>query len=31
MNLSELYKSEDYRKYLENFITENRKQKFDDV
>lgn len=31
MNLSELYKSEDYRKYLENFITENRKQKFDEV
>jgi len=31
MNLSELYKSEDYRKYLEDFITENRKLKFDEV
>ncbi len=31
MNLSELYKSEDYRKYLEDFITESRKQKFDEV
>lgn len=31
MNLSELYKSEDYRRYLEDFITENRKQKFDEV
>ena len=31
MDLSELYKSEDYRSYLEDFITENRKQKFDEV
>ncbi|SFN35434.1 tRNA (guanosine-2'-O-)-methyltransferase [Paenimyroides ummariense] len=31
MNLSELYKSEDYRKYLEDFITENRKLKFNEV
>lgn len=31
MSLSELYKSEDFRKYLEDFITENRNQKFDEV
>lgn len=31
MNLSELYKNEDYKKYLEDFITENRKEKFDEV
>lgn len=31
MNISELYKNEAYKKYLEDFITENRKQKFDKV
>ncbi len=31
MNLSELYINKEYQRFLEDFVTENRRQRFDDV